>query len=35
LLEQHVQQFNLPNPSQEQANIPLLTTLHWGESMLR
>jgi methyl-accepting chemotaxis protein len=28
LLEQHVQQFNLPNPSQEQANIPLLTTLH-------
>lgn len=28
LLEQHVQQFNLPNPSQEQANTPLLTTLH-------
>ena len=28
LLEQHVQQFNLPNPSQEQANTPLLKTLH-------
>ncbi|OZA16635.1 MAG: hypothetical protein B7X85_06275, partial [Thiotrichales bacterium 17-46-47] len=28
LLEQHVQQFNLPTPSEKQANIPLLTTLH-------
>jgi hypothetical protein len=29
-LEQHVQQFTLPNPSQQKVSIPQLPTLHWG-----
>lgn len=33
LLEQHVQQFNLPTSSRARTNDSLLLTLHWGQSI--